>query len=445
MGLDLTRRQFAAGLTVTTFGLMARPAIARAAAKIVVIGGGAGGATVAGTLKTLLPELDVTLIEPHAKYTSCFFSNAYIGGFYEFGDLTHGYDGLTALGVNIVHERAEKIDTLKKTVDLKGSSQLTYDRLVVAPGIDFKWSAIDGYSPNSAETMPHAWRGGDQTLALRTRLEKMEDGGTVVIAVPKLPYRCPPGPYERACVVANYLKQAKPKSKLVILDAKLTFSKQAAFQEAFDKYYKGIIDLHLSNDIDDFTVTRVDASNGEIRTKAGLDVKAAVGNIIPPQTAGSIAVQAGLADPDWCPVDPETFASTKAQSVYVLGDSAIAAEMPKSAFSAHSQGLAVAVRIGAELAARRPDPARYRNTCWSIVAPDDAIKIGADYAAGPLPGGKVGLVPSNAFVSKPGESAQERKAVYDEAFAWYPTLIAQIFKTGDLARSVPLKAGELAK
>jgi sulfide dehydrogenase [flavocytochrome c] flavoprotein chain len=445
MSLNVTRRQFSTGFALTALGLFARPAYARTEAKVVVIGGGAGGATVAGTLKTLLPDLDVTLVEPQAKYTSCFFSNAYIGGFYKFGNLTHGYDGLTALGVKIIHERAEAIDTIKKTVDLKNKKQLTYDRLVVAPGIDFKWSAIEGYSQTAAETMPHAWRGGDQTLALRHRLEKMEDGGTVVIAAPKMPYRCPPGPYERACVVANYLKQAKPKSKLVILDAKLTFSKQAAFQEAFEKYYKDIIELHLSNDIDDFTVTRVDLGDGEVRTKAGLNIKAAVANIIPPQTAGEIAVKSGLAEPDWCPIDPETFASTKAESVYVLGDSAIANEMPKSAFSAHSQGVAIAARIAAELEARRPDPARYRNTCWSIVAPDDAIKIGADYTAGALPGNKTGLVPSNAFVSKPGESAAERKTVFDEAFAWYPTLVAQIFKNGPRGSAQQIKSGGLAK
>lgn len=441
MGLDLTRRQFAAGFGITAANILARPAFARGEAKVVIIGGGAGGATVAGALKVANPALDVTLVEAQAKYTSCFFSNAYIGGFYSLADLTHGYSGLAKLGVNVIHERAEKIDTIKKTVDLRNEKQISYDRLVVSPGIDFKWSAIEGYSQSVAKTMPHAWRGGDQTFALRDRLEKMENGGTVVITVPKLPYRCPPGPYERACVIANYLKQAKPKSKLIILDAKMTFSKQSAFQEAFEKYYKDIIELNLSNDIDDFTVTRVDPGDGEVRTNAGLNIKAAVANVIPPQTAGAIALQAGLADPEWCPIDPASFASSKAESVFVLGDSAIANEMPKSAFSAHSQGLAVAARIAAELESRRPDPARYRNTCWSIVAPDDAIKIGADYAAGPLPGGINGLVPTNAFVSKPGETTQERKATYDEAFAWYPTLIGQIFKTETRSKSSKVKAG----
>lgn len=428
MGRSLTRRQFSAGLAIAATGLLARPAITRGAAKVVVIGGGAGGATVAGALKNLSPTIDVTLVEPQSSYTSCFFSNAYIGGLYDFADLTHSYGGIAAIGVTIASDRAEAIDTVKKTVTLANKKILDYDRLVVAPGIDFKWSAIEGYSEDSAKVMPHAWRGGDQLQILRRRLEAMDDGGTVVIAAPQLPYRCPPGPYERACVIAHYLKTNKPKSKLIILDAKMTITKQAAFQDAFDRYYKDVVELNLSNDIDDFTVTRIDPATGEISTKAGLTITAAVANIIPPQTAGAIALHAGLADPGWCPVDPNNFASTKAPHVYVLGDSAMANEMPKSAFSAHSQGLGVAAHIAAEIEARPTAPGRYRNTCWSIVAPNDAIKIGADYAPGPLPGGKSGLVPTNAFVSKPGESTAERKATYDEAFAWYPTLTGQIFK-----------------
>ena len=429
MGRTLTRRQFGAGLAIAATGLLARPAITRGAAKVVVIGGGAGGATVAGSLKTLSPTIDVTLIESQTNYTSCFFSNAYIGGLYDFADLTHSYGGIAALGITIANDRAEAIDTVKKTVTLANKKVLDYDRLVVAPGIDFKGSAIEGYSDDAAKIMPHAWRGGDQLQILRRRIEAMDDGGTVVIAAPALPYRCPPGPYERACVIAHYLKTKKPKSKLIILDAKMTFTKQAAFQEAFDQYYKDIVELNLSNDIDDFTVTRIDPVTGEVETKAGLTITAAVANIIPPQTAGAIALSAGLADPGWCPVDPNSFASTKAPHIYVLGDSAMANEMPKSAFSAHSQGLGVAAHLAAEIEARPSAPGRYRNTCWSIVAPNDAIKIGADYAPGPLPGGKPGLVPANAFVSKPGESAAERKATYDEAFAWYPTLTGQIFKT----------------
>ena len=421
MAASLTRRQFGSGLA------LAAGMLARGEAKIAIIGGGAGGATVAGQLKRLSPKLDVTLFETQVRYTSCFFSNAYIGGLYRYDDLTHGYAGLKSLGVKVIHERIDAIDTAKRVLTLKTKKTFDYDRLVVSPGIDFKWDAISGYSEDVAEVMPHAWRGGVQSVALRRRLEKMEDGGTVVIAVPGLPYRCPPGPYERACVIANYLKEAKPKSKLIILDAKMSFSKQAAFQEAFEKYYKDIIELNLTNDIDDFALERVDASSGEVRTKSGLVIKAAVANIIPPQTAGAIALRAGLAEPDWCPVRPENFTSTLAEHVYVLGDAAIATDMPKSAFSAHSQGLAVAADLNADLGGGAREAGHYRNTCWSIVAPNDAIKIGGDYAPGTIAGNKPGLAVANAFVSKPGESAEERKSVYEEAFAWYPTLVAQLF------------------
>lgn len=450
---DISRRTLAQGLALTLAGSLrgpsmgaafaanlASPALALGEAKVVIIGGGAAGATLAGQLKRSAPKVEVTLVETQTRYTSCFFSNAYIGGLYPYNALVHGYRGLTGLGVKVIHERAAAIDTAKQTVRLKTGKLLSYDRLVVSPGIDFKWDAIDGYAEKAAQIMPHAWRGGDQSQILRKRLEKMEDGGTVVIAVPKMPYRCPPGPYERACVIAHYLSQAKPKSKVVILDSKLTFSKQAAFQEAFERYYKDRIELHLTNDIDDFSLERVNAGDGEVRTRAGLTIKAAVANIIPPQTAGAIALQSGLADGDWCPVNPENFSSTKAEHVYVLGDSTIANDMPKSAFSAHSQALAAAADIAADLSGTPREDGRYRNTCWSLLAPDDAIKIGADYTPGTLPGDRPGLVASNSFVSKPGESAQERKIVYDEAFAWYPSLIAQIFNKDTSSLVEPAKA-----
>ena len=422
-----TRRQLGGGLAAIAAGAIVAPSIAFGVPRIVVIGGGAGGATVAGRLARLRPKFDVTLIEPHIHYQSCFFSNAYIGGLYGYSSLKHNYRGLEALGVRVVHERASHIDTSRRTVTLATKKRIEYDRLVVAPGIDFKWDAIDGYSEKAAEIMPHAWRGGAQAQTLRRRLEKMEDGATVVIAAPPMPYRCPPGPYERACVIAHYLKTAKPKSKVVVLDAKMTFSKQAAFEEAFARYYKDNLEIHLTNDIDDFSIERVDVTSGEVRTRAGLTVKAAVANIIPAQTAGAIALSSGLADGDWCPIDPVNFSSAKAAHVYVLGDAAIAAEMPKSAYAAQSQGSAVAADIIADLEGDTRPVADYRNTCWSILAPDDAIKIGADYTPGALPGNRTGLVPANAFVSKPGERPEERKTSYEEAFAWYPTMISEMF------------------
>lgn len=426
-GPDLTRRAFGAGLAAAGIGALGPRARALGEARVVVIGGGPGGATVAGQLKRLAPNVSVTLVEESTKYTSCFFSNTFIGGFIPLGDLTHDYKGLSGLGISVIHDRAAAVDPGKRRVTLKTGKALEYDRLVVAPGIDFKWQAIEGYSEDASETMPHAWRGGSQTSLLRHRLERMEDGGTIVMAVPAMPYRCPPGPYERACVIANYLARHKPRSKLVILDAKLTFSKQAAFREAFDRYYKDRIELYLTNDIDDYALERVDPSSGEVRTRSGFTVKAALANIIPPQMAGAIAREAGLASGDWCPVAPETFRSVLAEGIYVLGDASVANEMPKSAFSAHSQALVVAKSVLADLEVRQLESVSYKNTCWSIVAPGDAIKIGADYAPGTIGGGKPGLVPSNSFVSKPGESAEERKQVFQEAFNWYPTLVSQIF------------------
>lgn len=409
------------------------------AAKIVVIGGGPGGATLANALKKLDGTMSVTLIEPKAAYTTCFYSNYYIGGFRSFDSITHSYRGLKALGINVVSDTATEIDAAARTVILAGGDKVAYDRLVVAPGIDFKFDGIEGYSESAAETMPHAWQGGIQTQLLRNQLEQMPDGGVVLLAPPRAPYRCPPGPYERACFIANYLKTEKPKSKLIIVDPKMAFSKQPVFQEAFDKYYKGIVELHLTNDIDDFALAKIDVSTREITTKSGLKVTAAVANIVPDQRAGKIAHTSGLAKGDWCPVDPNTFKSTMAKDIYVIGDAAIATDMPKSAYSANSQAHAVAGDILADLSGKPPPPQTYYNICWSFVAPDDTVKIGADYRPGDF-GGKFALAPSNAFVSKPGEAAALRKANFDESAAWYDTLVMDIFVNKPMGQDEPAKA-----
>ena len=300
---------------------------------------------------------------------------------------------------------------------------------MLSPGIDFNYGAIEGYSAAAAEIMPHAWKAGPQTLLLMKQLEAMDDGGVVVMTVPGNPYRCPPGPYERACMIAHFLKTKKPKSKLVIFDAKPTFSKQGAFEEAFEKYYAGIIDLNLTNEIDDFHVVRVDPKAMEVETKSGIKLKGAVVNIIPPQTAGDIAIKTGCAEGAWCPIKPENFSSAKVAGVYVLGDAAIAADMPKSAYSANSQGKMVAADILADLAGGERVAARYRNTCWSLLAADDSIKIGADYTPGEKDG-KPMLAPSGPFVSQKGESAEVRHKNYAEGLAWYHAIIADAFNDG---------------
>lgn len=424
----MDRRQVLAAAAACSAAFALTPRRARAAerGRVVIVGGGPAGATVAVTVKRAVPQMRVTLIEPQTHYTSCFYSNHFIGGFLSFERITNTYDGLVALGIEVVHARAKAVDPAARAVTLEDGATLAYDRLVVAPGIGFKYGAIEGYSEDASEVMPHAWSGGHQSQLLHKRLEAMEDGGLVVIAPPRNPYRCPPGPYERACLIANYLKREKPKSKLVILDPKMAFSKQAVFEEAFERYYKDVIELRLTNDIDDMSVVRVDPRTGEVVTKSGETFKAALANIIPDQTAGTIALSAGLADGDWCPIVPESFRSAKMENVYVVGDAAIAQDMPKSAFSANNQARAVAGHILADLTGAERPPARYRNTCWSMLAPDDSVKIGADYVPGDLKG-KHALVPQDAFISKTGETAALRKSNYEDSLAWYETLTDDMF------------------
>lgn len=424
----IDRRLFTQSIAAATLGLLAHPGSLRAAAagRVVIVGGGPAGATVAVTLKRTVPELSVTLVEPRKTYTSCFYSNHVIGGFLSFDRISNTYDGLVSLGVDVIHDHVTVIDASKHTVRLGQDKSLAYDRLVVAPGIGLKFGSIEGYTEAASEIMPHAWTGGEQTRLLRARLEAMEDGGLVVIAPPRNPYKCPPGPYERACLIANYLQREKPKSKVLILDPKMAFSKQAVFEEAFEKYYKGTIEVLLTNDLDDMSVARVDAATGEIETRSGETFKAAVANIIPDQTAGAIALESGLANGDWCPVDPGNFRSTLVEDIYVLGDAAIAADMPKSAFSAASQARGVAANILADLAGKEHPLAAYRNTCWSMLAPDDSVKIGADYAPGDLKG-KRGLVAKDPFISQTGETAELRKENYEESLAWFMTLTDDMF------------------
>jgi hypothetical protein len=271
--------------------------------------------------------------------------------------------------------------------------------------------------------MPHAYTtSAAGKRQLKRQLRTMRDGGVVVLVPPNNPYRCPPSPYERACMIAHYLKTKKPKSKLIILDPKKSFSTQPVIMEAIETHYRDIIELNLSNEIDDFSVASIDARTGEITTHAGTRVRADVANIIPQQRAGDIAVRAGCAEGDWCPINPENFASRTAKHVYVLGDAAMSADMPKSASSANSQAKVVAADILADLAKHAPLPARYRSTCWSLLAPDDGVKITAAFA------------PSNrrleqveGFVSQPGEPAEVRLRNYQESLAWYAAIISDMF------------------
>jgi NADPH-dependent 2,4-dienoyl-CoA reductase/sulfur reductase-like enzyme len=427
---EITRREFSlltTGASLVAASGLPRPALGAGQARIIIIGGGPGGAAVANRLKSSDPSLDITLIEPKEKYTTCFYSNLYLGGFRSFRSITHDYTGVKKRGINVVTDTATAIDTTAKTVTLaRGSSPMKYDRLVVAPGIDFKYETIEGYSPEAAKIMPHAWQGGEQTWLLKEKLLALPDGGLVVMSAPPNPYRCPPGPYERACMIAHFLKTKKPNAKLILFDAKKTYSKQAVFEQAFEEYYKGIIEINLTNEIDDFAVVKVDAASGVVTTKAGRTERAALANIIPAQKAGSIAARAGLTEGDWCPVHPDNFASTKARDVYVLGDAAIANDMPKSAYSAVSQAAVVAADIIANLEGKPRAPGKYRNTCWSMLAPDNSAKIGGDYVPA-TKDGKSYLEVKEAFISKPDDSAELRRQTNQESADWYQTLVADLF------------------
>lgn len=425
--MTLNRREFTAGSGSLALSLvLARPALAQGAAKVVVIGGGPGGATAANQLKTLDPGLDVTLIEPKEAFTTCFYSNLFIGGFRSFQSITHTYDGLKKRGIRVVADSASGVDTAAKIITLAGGGKVPYDRLVLAPGIDIKYDSIEGYSKEAAEIMPHAWQAGAQTVLLKEKLLTLPEGGLVVMSIPGNPYRCPPGPYERACMIAHFLKTRKPKSKLVLFDAKQTFSKQSVFEEAFAEYYKDIIEVNLTDEIDDYSVVKVDAGTGEVTAKSGRKEKAALANIIPAQKAGRIAELAGVTEGDWCPINPENFTSTKVKDVWVVGDAAIAADMPKSAFTSASQATVAAADIVADLSGKPRVAGKYRNTCWSMLAPENSAKIGGDYMPA-VRDGKPFLEAHDPFVSQPGESPELRRETYAESAGWYESFTNAMF------------------
>ena len=418
-----SRRQVLAGALVGAGGaLLSRATLAQGAQpRIVVIGGGFAGATAARSVKRGDPRLDVTLIEPNAVFTSCPFSNEVIAGLRDIEAQRFRYDRLAADGIKVVPQAAAGVDGTARTVTIGGSGTLPYDRLVLAPGIDLRFDALPGYDEAAAERMPHAWKAGAQTVLLRRQLEAMPDGGTVVMALPALPYRCPPAPYERASLIAWYLKTKKPRSKIIVLDAKDTFSKQRLFEQAWKELYPNLEWVPLSSG---GNPTSVDPA--AMTVASDFDTyKADVANIIPPQRAGRIAELAGVADrTGWCPVDPVTFESHLVPNVHVLGDAAIAGAVPKSAFAANAAAKICAAAIVRLVRGETPATPKFVNTCYSVVAPDYGFSIAGVYH--PVNGqwleveGAGGISPIDA---PPSIRAAEAKLAY----GWFNTITTEIF------------------
>lgn len=417
----LNRRQFNVLMGVGVASLAVPFHIgAQSKPKVVIIGGGAGGATAARTLAQG-GDLDVTLISASDTYTTCFFSNLYLGGYRDFGSITHTYDKLAASGVNVVTGFATGIDAGSKTVSLEGGSSVAYDRLVVAPGIDLKYDSVPGYSKADAEIAPHAWQAGAQTELLKAKLDAMQDGDNIVMVPPPNPYRCPPGPYERVSMMAHTLKARGYKnSKIIVLDPKPKFSKQGLFQEGWENHYAGMIEWY-GPDVHGGLVN-VDASAGVVETDLD-EFNGAVLNVIPGQQAGSIAVAAGLTnETGFCPIDATSMRSTMDESIFVIGDASIAGAMPKSGFSANSQAKVAANAIRADLTDTEAVPAIYSNTCWSLIGTDDGVKVGASYE---VVDGKIAS--SSTFISQTGEDATLRKNTYLESIGWYAGITADMF------------------
>src|SRR6266704_880705 len=374
-----TRREFGyltGGMALAALG--PRLAASEAKAKVVVVGGGIGGATAAKYLAGGARTIEVTLVEPKTNYTTCFFSNLYLAGLCSLESLTHGYETLAQrYGINVIHDAVTAIDPLAKNVSLEGGAQLSYDRVVLAPGIAFRAGAIDGYDDAAMQIMPHAWTAGPQTELLRQQLESMADGGVFVLVAPPDPFRCPPGPYERASLIAYYFKQYKPRAKILILDAKDSFFAQDVFEDGWNRHYPGMIEWLPGQ----FTggIKAVDVKGRLIKT-AGDTFKADVANVIPAQEAGRLAQQARLVDQSgWCPIDPMTFESKLQSGIHVIGDAAKAGNMAKSAFASNSQAKVCAFAILAALTRSERFAPHLFNTCYTLLAADDAVTSAISY------------------------------------------------------------------
>lgn len=410
------------GLTAAA-ATLARPSILRAQStgRVVVVGGGFGGAACARALNRAQGDLQVILIEPNVVFTSCPFSNEVIAGLRDIEAQQFGHDKLAAEGVTVIGQTVTTIEPQQRSVMTADGVALPYDRLVLSPGIDFHFEALPGYDDSASEKMPHAWKAGAQTLLLRRQLEAMDDGGTVAIAIPANPSRCPPAPYERASLIAHYLKTKKPRSKVLVLDAKDNFSQQRLFERAWNELYGDMIErIGLSQG---GRVTSVDPSSKTIVTEFG-NYTPDVANVIPPQRAGHIAEIAGATDvTGWCPIDPVSFESKLVKNIHVIGDACLGGGIPKSASAASAQGKACASAIVNLLAGRAPEAPRLTGICYNTVAPGYGFSLAGNYQ----PKGDIFAEVEGGATSPVDAPRELRAREAAEAERWFQTITTDCF------------------
>ncbi len=425
--MSITRRALIkASGAAAALGLIGTPTFASGAGKkVVIVGGGIGGATVAKYLRRADAGTEVTLIEPNNPYHTCFKSNEVVSGERRLQELRFDYSGLIGYGVRVIHDQVIAIESDKRQITTEGGLTLPYDRCVISPGIDFKWTGIAGHNADTAEQFPHAWKAGPQTTLLRQQLEAMTDGGTVIIAVPPPPYRCPPAPYERASLIAYYLQQHKPRSKVLILDHQAEFPAMAQFLQGWKHLYgygseRSLIEWRGQNG-----VIRLDPASRTVTTTASEQHRGEVLNLIPAQQAGAIAVSAGLTDASgWCPVDLATFESTLATGIHVIGDACNADDMPKTGYAANSQAKVCAAAVVALLNGEKPAIPSYLHALYSRLGPNYTLstaqvyRLSADRTRIQAVAG--GTTPLDASIEQ-----LKREAAY--ADSWYNNITRDVF------------------
>ena len=431
MSINNSRRRFVQGLgAVTASGIfIGAPSLAFGASKkVVVVGGGTAGATAARYLKMADPSVDVTIIEANKDYFTCYLSNEVLGGDRTLDSLKHGYSGLEKEGIKTVIDYVTGIDAKAQKVMTKSGASFDYDRCIVAPGVDFKWDTIEGYDATVAEKIPHAWKAGSQTTTLRKQLVDMKDGGTVIIAAPPNPFRCPPGPPERVCQIAMYLQKEKPKSKVIYVDPKKKFSKYGLFVQGWKKFYGFGSDNSIIDYIKSDGIAKLDAGGMSISTASGNTIKGDVINVIPAQKAGKVAEAAGLVNAKgWCPIDLGTFESTIHKNIHIIGDAAIAKGMPKSGYAANSQAKVCASAVAAMLNGKEPGSPAYVNTCYSVIAKDWGISVAAVYR---LAEDRSKIIKMSGGLTPMDASDEHHRRAVENAYSWLNNITSDIFAGG---------------